>query len=118
MHGLLTRDAFRATVAECWEVEASQQMLAGPEQYWRHRELHLIDQPGLQVRANGLRAAKETNVLAACRGSRTFQRRVDSVGDEVEDGATFHFQWRPGVVRQHERGRVIGWILTPPPAPG
>src|SRR5689334_3564544 len=85
MHGLLTRDAFRATVAEGWEVDASEQMLAGPEQYWRHRELHLIDQPGLQVLANGLRAAKETNVLAACRGSRTLQRRVDSVGDEVED---------------------------------
>ena len=57
-------------------------------------------------------------VLATCRGPRTLQRRVDALGDKVEDGPAFHFQRRPRVVRENENGRVIRWILTPPAAPG
>src|SRR5688572_16323388 len=43
---------------------------------------------------------------------------MDPLSDKVEDGPAFHFQWRPCVVRENEHGRVIGWILTPPAAPG
>ena len=90
MRGLLARHAFRAPVAECRKVEAGHQMLTGAEQHRRYRYVHLVDEPGLQILANGLRTAKEANVLAACCGLSTFQCRVDTVRDEVEDGATFH----------------------------
>src|SRR6187200_60380 len=118
MHCLRAGDAILALVAERRQVEARKQVLAGAEQKRRHGQVHFINQAGLQVLANGSGTAEEANVQATCCGLCTLQRRVDPLRDEVEDIPAFHLQRRPLVMRENENGRVIGWILSPPAAPG
>src|SRR5688500_3675119 len=99
-----TWGAFRSAVAERRQVEAGEQVLPGAEQDGRHGEVHLVDQAGLQILTNGGDAATDANVVAAGRGPRTLQRRVDAPGDEVEDSPGFHLQGRPLVVRENKNG--------------
>jgi hypothetical protein len=79
--------------------------------------VHFVDEPRLQVLANGCRSAEEADVRVAGRGSCAIERCVDPVGHKVKDRAAFHLQRRPRVMCQNERRRVIGRILSPPSAP-
>ena len=49
---------------ELRQVKVVKQMLAAPEQDGRDREMHLIDEPGAQILANGRDAAAEPHILA------------------------------------------------------
>src|SRR5687768_18145966 len=84
VHCLLTGDALRALVAERRQVEPREQVLSGAEQDGLDGQVHLIDEPRLQILTNAGDAAAEPNVLGARRGSRAFQRRLDALGDEVK----------------------------------
>jgi len=46
-------------------------------------------------------------------GEGLLERRLDAVGDEVEDGAAFHLDRLVGVVREHEHGVVVRRLVTP-----
>src|SRR5688572_7243892 len=118
MHRLRAGNAIRAAVAQSRQVEARQQMFAGAKQNRRYRHVHFIHHARLQILTNGGGTAKKANVQATCCLTRALQRHEDPLRDEVKDGVPFHFQRRPRVMREYENGRVIGWILAPPAAPG
>ena len=48
---------------------------------------------------------------------RTLERRLDPVGDEVEDRAAFHLQAGPRAMAEYERGGVVRRVGTPPAGP-
>src|SRR5258708_6220591 len=92
-------------------------MLAGTEQDRPHRKMQLVDQRGAQILANGGHAAPEAHVTAACGGLCLLQGGVYALGDKTEFGAPRHPDRRPRVMRQHEDGRVIWRLVTPPALP-
>jgi hypothetical protein len=50
-------------------------------------------------------------------GYRPLERDLDAVCDEVEGGAALHLERLARVVGEHEDGRVVRRILTPPALP-
>src|SRR6185437_5201431 len=107
-----------AAVAQLQEVDAAEQRLAGPEDDRRDRDVHLVDQPRLQVLADGADAAADADVLAACGLTRLAQRRLDAIGHEVKRRAALHGERPARVVREYEHRRVVGRVVAPPAAPG
>src|SRR5688500_16077620 len=93
-------------------------MLSGAQQEGGDRNVHLVEQPSLEILADDRDTAEKPNVLATSRVPRALQSIVDPIGCEVEDGAAFHLDGGSRVMREHERGSVVGRVLPPPSAPG
>src|SRR5690606_29396836 len=91
--------------------------LAAPEQDRRDREVHLVDEARLQILADRGDTAAYAYVPAVGHRSSPLARRLDPVGDEMEDGAAFHLQRRTRMVREHEDRHVIRRIPAPPALP-
>src|SRR5918911_3899503 len=91
-------------------------MLAGAEEHGRDREVHLVDEPGLEILPNGRRAAADSHVLFA-RGRLRFGERAMNVIDEDELCAPLHPDGRTAVVRENKNGHVIRWVAAPPTLP-
>src|SRR5919201_285791 len=91
-------------------------MLASAEDDGRDREVHLVDEPRLEILTNGRRAAADLDVVLS-RGSPRFGERAMDVVDEDELCAAFHLHGRAAVVRENEDGHVVGWVLAPPTLP-
>src|SRR5258708_14327167 len=106
-----------ALIAQGREIEAVQEMLAGPEQPWRDRHVQLVDKPRFEVLADRRHAAADLHILSLSSRRRSFQRLADTARDKVEDRAAFHLNRRPSVIRQHKYGAVVWRGLSPPPPP-
>src|SRR5919204_2568117 len=91
-------------------------MLAGAEDHGRDREVHLVDEPRLEILTNGRRAAADPDVLLS-RGRLRFGERAMDVIDEDELCASFHPDRRTAVVRENKNGHVIRWVAAPPTLP-
>ena len=72
---------------------------------------------GAQILPDRRHAAAQPDVAAARRVPRLLERGVDAVGDEPELRAALHRERRARVMRQHEDGRVIRGLVTPPALP-
>ena len=118
MRRLLRRDMLAHLVAERGHVETGEERLAATEEDGRDDEMHLVDEPGVQILPDSGCASAEADVAAARRLLGTGKRGLDAVGDEMEDRAALHFQRRPRMVGEDEDGNVIGRIFAPPASPG
>src|ERR1043166_8640808 len=114
-----------ALIAQGPEIEAVQQMLAGPEQPRCDRQVQLVDEPGFEILADRRHAAADLDILPLGCHPRPLQRLADTAGDKVEDRTAFHLNRWTLVVRQHKYGAVVrrgGFPPNParppcPPAP-
>ena len=79
--------------------------------------MQLVDQPRLQILPDRRNAAAESDVAAARRGARLFERGLNAVGDEAKLRAALHLERRARVMREDEHRRVIRRLLAPPAAP-
>src|SRR5213079_3329036 len=107
-----------ALITQGREIEAVEEMLAGPEQPWRDRHVQLVDEPRFEVLADRRHAAADLHILSLGSRRRSFQRLADTARDKVEDRAAFHLNRRAIVMRQHKYGAVVRRVLSPPAAPG
>src|SRR5678815_3124235 len=79
--------------------------------------MQLVDQRCAQVLADRCHAAAEPDVESARRIARLAQCRLDAVGDEMEDRATFPRDRRPRMMRQYEHRDAIRGLVPPPALP-
>jgi len=79
--------------------------------------MHLVNESCPKVLANRRHATAHANVFSVGCLGRSFECRLDAVGNKVEGRSSFHHEWRAGVVGQHEHRRMVGWIVTPPASP-
>src|SRR5439155_6540614 len=87
------------------------------EQDRRDRDMHLVDEPRLEILAHRGRPAADLDIEPARDLPGATERFLNSAGDEMKDGPAFHRDWLARVVRQHKHRRMIGRILPPPAAP-
>src|SRR3989442_7604944 len=92
-------------------------MLARAEQDGGDREMHLVDEPGLEVLADRRDAAAQPHVFPAGCPDRLLERVLDAGGHEVKYSVAFHTQRVARVPGQHEHGCVIWRGLGPPATP-
>src|SRR4029453_1563370 len=92
-------------------------MLPGTKQDRSHGEMQFIDQGGAQKLPDGGDAATEADVTSVCCGSCLLQSGVNAFGDKAKLRTSRHRKRRPRMVRQHENGRVIRRLVTPPALP-
>src|SRR6185295_3776113 len=71
----------------------------------------------LQILADGGGSAADAHILTSSDRPRLIQRRLDPLGDEMEDGAAFHLQRRARMVRQDKDRHMVRWIGAPPALP-
>src|SRR6266446_2515686 len=92
-------------------------MLARAEQDGGDREMHLVDEPGLEVLTDRRDAAAQPHVFPAGCPDRLLERVMDAGGHELKYSVAFHTQRVARVPGQHEHGCVIWRVLAPPAAP-
>src|SRR5260370_26572484 len=88
-----------ARIAQGREMEAVQEMRAGPEQPWRDRHVQLVDKPRFEVLADRRHAAADLHILSLSSRRRSLQRLADTARDKVEDRAAFHLDLRAARTR-------------------
>src|SRR2546427_3638925 len=79
--------------------------------------MQLVDQPCAQILPDSGYATTEANVAAARCSGRLLQSRVNAFGDKAKLRTSRHPKRCPRVMRQHEDGRVIWRLVTPPALP-
>src|SRR5436190_24068340 len=67
--------------------------------------------------ADGGGSAADSHILTSSGRPRLTQRRLDPLGDEMEDGAALHLQRRAWMVGQDEDRHMVRWIGAPPAFP-
>src|SRR5207237_3316505 len=115
--GAWRRHMLRASVAQRRQVDPRKERLTTAEQDRRDCDMHLVDEPRLEILAYRSRPAADLDIALARGLRRATERFLDSSGDEMKDGPTFHRDRFARVVRQHEHRHVIRRVLAPPAAP-
>src|SRR5512132_2140599 len=103
-----------ALIAKGREIEAVQEMFAGPEQPGRDRHVQLVDEPRFEVLADRRHAAADLHIHSLRRLRRPLERLADTAGDEVEHRPALHPDRCAGVMRQHEYRTMVRRVLPPP----
>lgn len=109
---------FGAVIAELWQVETGEKVFPGAEEDRSNGEVHLVDEAGLKVLADGGDAAAKANVLTFGSAGGALKSSVDAIGDEVEGGAAAHGDGFARVMGEHEDRSVVGRVVAPPTFPG
>src|SRR4029450_11709153 len=117
MRRVISRVVFRAGIAQPGRVYTVKQMFAAPKNHRCNRDVHFVDQTGLQVLPDRADATAEPDVLSPGDRSRSLQRGANAVGDEMEGRAAFHFNRLALMMRQHEHVGVIRRTVAPPALP-
>src|SRR5256712_4097401 len=106
-----------ARIAQRRQVDPRKERLTTAEQDRRDRDMHLVDEPRLEIRAHrgGASAVLDIEVARGCPGAT--RRFLNPAGDEMKDAPAFHRDRFARVVRQHEHRHVIRRVLAPPAAP-
>src|ERR1700740_857813 len=92
-------------------------MPSGTKQDGSNGEMQLVNQAGAQKLPNGGYAATQADVAAVRCGSRLLQGGVNAFGDKAKLRTSRPPKRRPRVMCQHEDGRVIWRLVTPPSLP-
>src|SRR6478672_41655 len=111
----LARDDFRALIAQGAHVDVVPEVLPATQQDRPQGEMQLINKAGAQILTQRGHPATEAHVLST--RSRLLQGGLNASRDEMKLGAARHLQRRARMVGQHEDGRVIRRLLTPPTPP-
>src|SRR5256885_7330235 len=111
------RHMLGARIAQRRQVHPRKERLTTAEQDRRDRDMHLVDEPRLEILAYRGRPAADLDIALARRLPGATECFLDSTGDEMKDGPTFHRDRFARVVRQHEHRYVIRRVLAPPAAP-
>src|SRR2546421_509990 len=107
----------RASIAQRRQVDPRKERLTTAEQDRRDRDMHLVDEPRLEILAHRGRPAADLDIAPARGLPGATERFLNSAGDEMKDGPAFHRDRDARVVRQHEHRHVIRRVLAPPAAP-
>src|SRR6266576_1390013 len=111
------RHMLGARITQRRQIDPRKEMLATAEQDRRNRDVHLVDEPRLEILAHRGDASADLDIEVARGLPGAPERFLNSAGDEMKDGPAFHRDRLARVVGQHEHRRVIGRILPPPAAP-
>src|SRR2546429_5887952 len=106
-----------ARIAQRRQVHPRKERLTTAEQDRRDRDMHLVDEPRLEILAHRGRPAADLDIEPARGLPGATERFLDSAGDEMKDGPAFHRDRFARVVLQHEHRHVIRRVLGPPPPP-
>src|SRR3954467_3431758 len=98
-------------------LDAVEDPLAGAEQDRRDVERELVDDAGDERLAHGRGATRDVYAALSGRFTRLCVSGVEAAGDEVEDRPAFHLDRLVSVMGEHEHGRVVRRLGTPPSAP-
>src|SRR2546430_9389620 len=107
----------RASIAQRRQVDPRKERLTTAEQDRRDCDMHLVDEPRLEILAYRGRPAADLDIALARGLPGATERFLDSTGDEMEDGPAFHRDQFARVVRQHEHRHVIRRESSPPTPP-
>src|ERR1043166_5587589 len=106
-----------ARITQRRQIDPAKEVLATAEQDRRDRDVHLVDEPCLEILPHRGNSAAELDVEVA-RGLASARERVlNPAGDEMKDRPAFHGDRLTRVASQHEHRRMIRRILPPPAAP-
>src|SRR5213083_460700 len=111
------RHMLGARIAQRRQVDPRKERLTTAEQDRRDRDMHLVDEPRLEILAHRGRPAADLDIEPARGRPGATERYLYSAGDEMKDGPAFHRDRIARVVRQHEHRHVIRRVLAPPAAP-
>jgi hypothetical protein len=106
-----------AFVAQGHSVNPRKEMFTRAEKKGRDSNVHLVDQLGLKVLADGADAATQPDILPIGGFSRPLQSGLDAVGDKMKGGSACHRDGWPCVMGQHKDRHMVRWTLAPPPPP-
>src|SRR5690606_622636 len=95
-----------------------EQPFAVAEERRRKMDLHLVYQSCREVLPGSLRAARESDVLAAGSAPRQLQGSLEPFRDEGEGRAAFELERLARVMREHEHRVMERRIVAPPAVPG
>src|SRR6185436_12031271 len=87
--------------------DAFEQSLAGAKKEWRDAQIHSVDETGLEVLVGDAGTAGQADILCTRCSLRLLERRLDSIGNEVEGVVTLQPQWLARMMREHENWMVI-----------
>src|SRR5262247_485174 len=107
VHRARAHRELRALVADRRQVEILEEVLALPEHDGPDSEMHVVDQPRLQMLPDGRDAPSDTDITVARCRLRLLQRGVNPVGDEPELSAARHRHRRPGMVGEHKHRHMV-----------
>ena len=79
--------------------------------------MEVVDEVLCQELSDRRRSAPEANIQSARRFRGDGQCFARAGVEEVEGRATFHLEWRAGVVREHEHRVVVRRVVSPPTLP-
>src|SRR5436189_5109650 len=111
------RHMLGARIAQRRQVHPRKERLTTAEQDRRDRDMHLVDEPRLEILAHRGRPAADLDIEPARGLPGATERFLNSAGDEMKDGPAFHRDRFARVVRQREHRHVIRRVLAPPAAP-
>src|SRR5947208_4008213 len=117
VRGAWRRHMLGARIAQRRQVDPRKERLTTAEQDRRDCDMHLVDEPRLEILAYRGRPAADLDIALARGLPGATECFLDSTGDEMEDGPAFHRDRFARVVRQHEHRYVIRRVLAPPAAP-
>src|SRR5882762_4000763 len=106
-----------ARIAQRRQVHPRKERLTTAEQDRRDRDMHLVDEPRLEILAQRGRPAADLDIAPARGFPGATERFLNAPGDEMKDGPAFHRDRLARVVRQHEHRHVIRRVLAPPATP-
>src|SRR5207253_338680 len=112
------RHMLGARIAQRRQVHPRKERLTTAEQDRRDRDMHLVDEPRLEILAHRGRPAADLDIEPARGLPGATERFLNSAGDEMKDGPAFHRDRFARVVRQHEHRHVIRRVpgaAGPPP---
>jgi hypothetical protein len=79
--------------------------------------VQLVDETRAQVLAEGGDSAPDAYIAPTCGSLGAIESVLNTAGDEVKYRAALHLERFAGVMREYERGAVIGRFLAPPALP-
>src|SRR5258705_4326781 len=106
-----------AHITERRQVEPRKERLTTAEQDRRDRDVHLVDEPRLEILSYRGGASADLDIEVARGLPGAAERILNSARDEMKDGPALHRDRVARVARQHKHRRMIGRILPPPAAP-
>src|SRR5213083_2878370 len=111
------RHMLGARIAQRRQVDPRKERLTTAEQDRRDRDMHLVDEPRLEILAHRGRPAADLDIEPSRGLPGATERFLNSAGDEMKDGPALHRDRFACVVRQHEHRHVIRRVLAPPAVP-
>jgi hypothetical protein len=115
--GVRGGNVFGAVIAELWQIDAGEKILASAEEDRGNCEMHLVHEPRLKILADGGGASGNVDVLALGSVDGSFECSADAIGDEVKRSAAVHGDRFARVVGEHEDGSVKRRVVAPPAFP-